>query len=288
MTVCSTSIKLNTGYAQCIHVKHGYNYKRRCVAIKLKLTPIISVLLVVILLSQPASGLAPSSYNADEFDEFVKSGRFSTAVLSMSNSEAYRSKIVTTCLAEMSPSDGSYVKNEGGVKFWDWWLDETGVDVHGADWCACFVSWAYAQVFDDMIGGNVTNQRYPSHYNCNSLVAAYKRMNRLVSISDNYTPRPGDLVFWGDGGTVRSSLSFNSSHVGIVWKLENGVLYTLEGNTGNACKVNKYDYPGDVYWFNDDGSVSYSTGRKSPVAFGVPNAPGEETFYCPDGVMVAY
>ena len=31
-----------------------------------------------------------------------------------------------------------------------------------------------------------------------------------------------------------------SDHVGIVQKVENGVVYTIEGNSGDSCRVNQY------------------------------------------------
>lgn len=31
-----------------------------------------------------------------------------------------------------------------------------------------------------------------------------------------------------------------SDHVGIVEKVENGIVYTVEGNSGDSCRINKY------------------------------------------------
>ena len=31
-----------------------------------------------------------------------------------------------------------------------------------------------------------------------------------------------------------------SDHVGIVWKVEDGIIYTVEGNSGNACRERQY------------------------------------------------
>ena len=30
-----------------------------------------------------------------------------------------------------------------------------------------------------------------------------------------------------------------SDHVGIVWKVEDGIIYTVEGNSGDSCRVNQ-------------------------------------------------
>ena len=50
----------------------------------------------------------------------------------------------------------------------------------------------------------------------------------------NYEPSAGDIIFFdweGDGET---------DHVGIVEKCENGVVYTVEGNSGDTCRQNQY------------------------------------------------
>ena len=50
----------------------------------------------------------------------------------------------------------------------------------------------------------------------------------------NYDPQAGDIIFFdweGDGET---------DHVGIVEKCENGVVYTVEGNSGDACRQKQY------------------------------------------------
>ena len=60
----------------------------------------------------------------------------------------------------------------------------------------------------------------------------YKDHNKWKNKS--YIPQTGDIIFFdweGDGET---------DHVGIVEKCENGVVYTVEGNSGDACRQNQY------------------------------------------------
>ena len=60
-----------------------------------------------------------------------------------------------------------------------------------------------------------------------------------LRVTDNwkdrsYEPSAGDIIFFdweGDGET---------DHVGIVEKCENGVVYTVEGNSGDTCRQNQY------------------------------------------------
>jgi hypothetical protein len=50
----------------------------------------------------------------------------------------------------------------------------------------------------------------------------------------DYEPSPGDIIFfdWESDGLA--------DHVGIVEKVENGLIYTIEGNTGDICAERRY------------------------------------------------
>ena len=50
----------------------------------------------------------------------------------------------------------------------------------------------------------------------------------------DYEPSPGDIIFfdWESDGLA--------DHVGIVEKVENGFVYTVEGNSGDVCAERHY------------------------------------------------
>lgn len=53
-------------------------------------------------------------------------------------------------------------------------------------------------------------------------------------------PRPGDVIFFdweGDG---------SSDHVGIVIGTDGQRVYTVEGNSGDACRIRDYDINSSV------------------------------------------
>lgn len=51
-------------------------------------------------------------------------------------------------------------------------------------------------------------------------------------------PRVGDIIFFDwNGATGQNGLA---DHVGIVEKVEDGMVYTIEGNAGNACRQKNY------------------------------------------------
>lgn len=111
--------------------------------------------------------------------------------------------------------------NEGGQPYWSWYGFEGRVE-----WCACFVSWCADQC------GYIESGIIPKFAGCVDGANWFKGNGQWQDRS--YEPSAGDIIFFdweGDGET---------DHVGIVEKCENGVVYTVEGNSGDACRQNQY------------------------------------------------
>ena len=111
--------------------------------------------------------------------------------------------------------------NEGGQPYWSWYGFEGRVE-----WCACFVSWCADQC------GYIESGIIPKFAGCVDGANWFKGNGQWQD--RNYEPQAGNIVFFdweGDGET---------DHVGIVEKCENGVVYTVEGNSGDACRQNQY------------------------------------------------
>ena len=53
----------------------------------------------------------------------------------------------------------------------------------------------------------------------------------------DYVPNPGDIIFfdWASNG-----LDGDADHVGIVEKVENGRIYTIEGNSNDSVRQSNY------------------------------------------------
>lgn len=115
--------------------------------------------------------------------------------------------------------------NEGGQKFWSWY----GFDGR-VEWCACFVSWC-ADQSGLISSGSVLKFSY-----CPTGVEWFKSQGKWQG--RGYTPTPGTIIFfdWPKNGVQDG----NSDHVGIVERCENGIVYTIEGNSGDCCKQNSY------------------------------------------------
>ena len=111
--------------------------------------------------------------------------------------------------------------NEGGQPYWSWYGFEGRVE-----WCACFVSWCADQC------GYIESGIIQKFAGCVDGSNWFKGNGQWQD--RNYEPQAGDIIFFdweGDGET---------DHVGIVEKCENGVVYTVEGNSGDACRQNQY------------------------------------------------
>ena len=111
--------------------------------------------------------------------------------------------------------------NEGGQTYWSWY----GFDGR-VEWCACFVSWCADQC------GYIESGIIPKFAGCVDGANWFKGNGQWKDRS--YEPSAGDIIFFdweGDGET---------DHVGIVEKCENGVVYTVEGNSGDTCRQNQY------------------------------------------------
>ena len=111
--------------------------------------------------------------------------------------------------------------NEGGQPYWSWY----GFDGR-VEWCACFVSWCADQC------SYIESGIIPKFAGCVDGANWFKGNGQWKDRS--YEPSAGDIIFFdweGDGET---------DHVGIVEKCENGAVYTVEGNSGDACRQKQY------------------------------------------------
>lgn len=127
-------------------------------------------------------------------------------------------EIVTVALSQLG--------NVGGRPYWFWYGFESRVD-----WCACFVSWCANEC------GYLDAGVIPRFASC-SIGIQWFRERGLWQDRD-YEPRPGDLIFfdWDDEDEGQDGAA---DHVGIVEKVDGGIVYTVEGNSGNACRERQY------------------------------------------------
>ena len=123
----------------------------------------------------------------------------------------------------------SQVGNVGGEPYWSWYGFNSRVE-----WCACFVSWCFNEC------GYLDTGTAPKFAGCVGGVEWFRSRGQWVDNSVN--PSPGMIVFfdWNDPNGASGPQDGEADHVGIVEKCENGIVYTIEGNSGDACRQNQY------------------------------------------------
>ena len=122
----------------------------------------------------------------------------------------------------------SQLGNVGGQPYWSWYGFNSRVE-----WCACFVSWC-ANECEYLDAGVI-----PRTAGCISGSDWFK--DRGLWQDNSYEPRPGDIIYfdWDNKGSSGPQDGL-ADHVGIVEKVENGLVYTVEGNSGDSCRENRY------------------------------------------------
>lgn len=119
----------------------------------------------------------------------------------------------------------SQLGNVGGDPYWSWY----GYTAH-VDWCACFVSWCANEC------GYLSRGIIPKFASC-SLGSRWFKSRGQWEVG-SIEPVPGMLIFFDwDGDTGQDG---SPDHVGIVKSVENGRVYTVEGNSGDQCREKSY------------------------------------------------
>ncbi len=115
----------------------------------------------------------------------------------------------------------SQIGNVGGQPYWSWYGFNGRVE-----WCACFVSWCANEC------GYIEDGIIPRFSGVGTGVQWFRSQGQWLSGRDE--PAPGMIIFfdWEANGGV--------DHVGIVSRVENGMVYAIEGNTTDSCRERFY------------------------------------------------
>ena len=112
------------------------------------------------------------------------------------------------------------VGNVGGYPYWSWYGFNSRVE-----WCACFVSWCYNRV-------GVSEPKFAA---CQSQGVPWFQSRGQWGARGYENIAPGDAIFFD------WDLDGSADHVGIVIGTDGSRVYTVEGNSGDACKIKSYD-----------------------------------------------
>lgn len=122
----------------------------------------------------------------------------------------------------------SQLGNVGGEPYWSWYGFGSRVE-----WCACFVSWYADQC------GYIETGVIPKYAGCVNGVNWFKDRGQWAD--NDIEPAPGMIIFfdWDNKGSSGPQ-DGESDHTGIVERVEDGIVYTVEGNSGDSCRENHY------------------------------------------------
>ena len=111
------------------------------------------------------------------------------------------------------------VGNVGGYPYWSWYGFNSRVE-----WCACFVSWCY----------NQAGKSEPRFAGCEWQGVPWFQSRGQWGARGYENIAPGDAIFfdWDLDGVA--------DHVGLVLGRDGSRVYTVEGNSGDACKIKSY------------------------------------------------
>ncbi len=111
------------------------------------------------------------------------------------------------------------VGNVGGRPYWSWYGFSSRVE-----WGACFVSWCYGQM-------GLSEPRFAA---CQSQGVPWFTSHGQWGARGYENIAPGDAIFFD------WDLDGSADHVGLVIGTDGQRVYTVEGNSGDACKIKSY------------------------------------------------
>ena len=114
--------------------------------------------------------------------------------------------------------------NAGSANYTKYWRD-VWPKLNGQGWCDCFVKWCFqtaygAETAKEMLycdTGNFT-------FNVSGSADFFKKVGQWFN-----KPKAGDQIFYKNGSSL--------THTGLVYKVDNLYVYTIEGNTGTGSGV---------------------------------------------------
>ena len=153
-------------------------------------------------------------------------------------------ELVEVAIKEIGYKQGA----DGSTKYGTW------CGTGNANWCHAFVSWCANEC--GFIGEGIL----PKTGSCEDGRQWFIKRNEYQE-RGSYEPAPGDIVYFRHGNETVSH------HVGIVEYAENGILHTIEGNSGgvvkrreyslNATRIMGYGLPN----YPDDGYGEFGSGQ---------------------------
>ena len=147
-----------------------------------------------------SSGAKTIDYDTKTAEEYAKALEELKLKKNFKTEEEARQQVIDIAITQLgNTNEAEYAKLLG--------------ESNGIQWCSEFAVWcAYKS-------GLVDVGLFPKFAGAAEGVGWFKKHNQFQG--GTYTPKPGDVIFIGNG---------SATHTGLVEKVENGKIYTIEGN----------------------------------------------------------
>lgn len=155
-------------------------------------------------------------FNADQKEQLI-------ALLDTENNSLWSNVLYGVYAADdqIVAVAASQLGNVGGQPYWSWYGFSSRVE-----WCACFVSWCANEC------GYIDVGVIPKFALCSWGAQWFKDRGQWGD--NSMEPDAGTIIFFDWDGDR------DPDHVGIVEYTENGVVHTIEGNSGDKCRQRQY------------------------------------------------
>ena len=151
--------------------------------------------------------------------------------LSEENDELWSMIVHGSAFSDSEIVDIAYAQlgNAGGETYWRWY----GFSSH-VEWCACFVSWCANEC------GYIESGTIPKYSSCAVGVQWFKDHGKWLDASEE--PEPGMIIFfdWNHPDGQSGPQNGVADHTGIVERVEDNIVYTIEGNAWDVVMENHY------------------------------------------------
>ena len=205
------------------------------------------LLLVMVFTILPVQALAvePTYTPSEEYQESIYYQQLKDVKLTGNQAE----DIVNIALSQLGYHNGSSTNDLGGDNMYSFGNYTEYGRFYGLydAWCAMFVSWCARQAG---IKRSIIKNSTVANTAAFGIEYYGRPADRSKGIDySNFTPQKGDLIIFDwktDGYDYRESAAAHGDHVGIVTKVDDTYVYTIEGNTGGE---NEWPtaHPGDEY-----------------------------------------
>lgn len=204
---------------------------------------LVSVLLIICVLGVSVYAAAPNY----EVSSAYKNGAYYQNLLGVKLTGNQAKDIVNVALSQVGYHEGSSGSDLSGnssssanyTEYGRWFGQQS-------NWCAIFISWCANQA--GIPTSVVKKNAVASGNSCQFGEKKYSFGSR--------NPQPGDILY------VQNDSDSNVDHVGLVYKVDDTYIYSVEGNFGNKV--------GTIKYYKDSGRQTYYSSTKI-LFYGVPD-----------------